>query len=199
MFSRKTVVGLPPDVRLQASPDIFPLLLGARTKKGDMMRRLISTLLLLSLATPAFAWSEAGHKITGSIAFRQLTPEQQAKIAAILKNHPRWNEDFKSKMPSELTTEAEQNEWAFQQAAIWPDMARGFQGDAKKFNHPTWHYINLPIYLTDDDKSIDAKVNTSLDPPTAVQEDMNVVQAIRLARRLLSDKQTSDADKAVLL
>jgi len=155
--------------------------------------------LLLATAAPALAWSEAGHKITGSIAYRQLTPDQQAKIVAILKNHPRWDEDFKSKMPAELTTEAEQNEWVFQQAAVWPDMARGFNGADRKFNHPTWHYINLPIYLTDDDKTIDAKVNVSLDPPADVQEDMNVVQAIRLARRLLTDKQTTDAEKAVLL
>src|SRR5262249_3811887 len=150
-------------------------------------------------AMPAFAWSETGHKVIGSIAFRQLAPEQQAAIVAILKNHPRWDEDFKSKMPADLTTDAEQYEWVFQQAAVWPDMARGFQGDARSFNHPTWHYINVPIYLTDGDRTIDTKVNTSLDPPSAVQEDMNIVQAIRLARRLLSDKQTADADKAVLL
>src|SRR6516162_7859219 len=141
------------------------------------MRRFFLTAFLLATTVQAFAWSEAGHKITGSIAFRQLTPDQQAKIVAILKNHPRWDEDFKSKMPAELTTEAEQNEWVFQQAAVWPDMARGFNGADRKFNHPTWHYINLPIYLTDDDKAIDAKVNVSLDPPPAVQEDMNVVQA----------------------
>lgn len=163
------------------------------------MRRLTSMILLLVLTAPAFGWSEAGHKIIGSIAFRQLTPDQQAKVVAILKSHPRWEEDFKSKMPAELITETEQNEWAFQQAAIWPDMARGFQGDARKFNHPSWHYINLPIYLTDADRTMDAKVNTSFDPPAAIQEDMDVVQAIRFARRLLVDQETVDADKAVLL
>src|SRR5262245_15198800 len=125
-----------------------------------IIRRFLMTVVLTASAVPVLAWSEAGHKIIGSIAFRQLTPEQQARIIAILKNHPRWEEDFKSKMPAELTTDAEQNEWAFQQAAVWPDMARGFQGDDRKFNHPTWHYINLPIYLTDGDRAIDTKVNT---------------------------------------
>src|SRR5262249_54199947 len=30
------------------------------------------------------------------------------------ENYPRCEEDLKSKMPAKLTTEAEQNEWAFQ-------------------------------------------------------------------------------------
>ncbi len=166
------------------------------------MRRLVIALLAMSVTQVAFAWSEAGHKIIASIAFRQLTPDQQNTIAAILKHHPRFAEDFQSKMPDELKTEAEQNEWLFQQAAIWPDLARGLSGEAKKFNHPSWHYINVPSFLTPDDKNemeATVKVNQSLDPPAAEQEDMNVVQTIRLARRLLTDKQTPDEKKAVML
>ncbi len=118
------------------------------------MRRLLIALSLVAICSQVFAWSEAGHKIVGSIAYRQLTPEQQTKLVAILKKHPRWDEDFKSKMPEELTTEAEQNEWIFQQAAVWPDIARGFQGEARKdFTRGPWHYIDLPTFLTPEDQA----------------------------------------------
>ena len=52
------------------------------------MRRLVAIAVLFGAAafgTVAHAWSEAGHKIIASIAFRQLTPDEQAKIVAILK------------------------------------------------------------------------------------------------------------------
>ena len=167
------------------------------------MRRLLFALSLIAICSTAYAWSEAGHKIVGSIAFRQLSPEKQAKIVAILKNHPRWKEDFESKMPAELTTEEDQNEWIFQQAAIWPDLARSFQGETRKeFTHSSWHYIDVPMYLTPEDQTAlegTLTENISLDPPAQEQENMNVVQAIRLARRMLVDKSAPDAKKAVML
>ena len=168
-----------------------------------MRRLLIVALLILATASQAFAWSAAGHKIIASIAFRQLTPEQQAKIVAILKNHPRYKEDFQSQMPDELKSEAEQNEWLFQQASVWPDMARGFKGeDSKKYHHPTWHYIDIPYFLTPEDQTAlegTLTENISLDPPATEQENMNVVQALRVARRLLADKNTPNDKKAVML
>jgi hypothetical protein len=167
------------------------------------MRRVLWSLSLMALCSQALAWSEAGHKIVGSIAYRQLTAEQQTKLVAILKKHPRWDEDFKSKMPEELTAEAEQNEWIFQQAAVWPDIARGFQGEARKeFTRGPWHYIDLPTFLTPEDRTAlegTLKENISLDPPESEQENMNVVQTLRLARRLLADKSTPDDKKAVML
>ena len=158
---------------------------------------------MTAMCSHALAWSAAGHKIVGAIAFRQLSPDDQAKIVAILKKHPRWEEDFQSKMPDDLVSEDERNEWIFQQASCWPDIARGFQGEARKeFTRGPWHYIDLPIFLTpDDQKAMEGtiKENISLDPPETEQENMNVVQTLRLARRLLADKSTPDAKKAVML
>src|SRR3954447_5650001 len=104
------------------------------------MRRMIAVALFFvtaAISTIAQAWSEAGHRIIASIAFRQLTPDEQGNLVAILKMHPRYHEDFEAKSKSE----AAEFEWLFQQAAIWPDMARSFSGDARKeFNRPSWHY-----------------------------------------------------------
>jgi hypothetical protein len=167
------------------------------------MRRILLITLITAVATTALAWSEAGHKLVGSVAFRLLSSDQQAKIVSILKNHPRWQEDFESKMPAELADENERNEWIFQQAAVWPDIARSFQGEAReKYTHGPWHYIDLPMYLTPKDEATLADTlteNISLTPPTEEQEKMNVVQTIRLARRLLADKSTPDDKKAVML
>jgi len=48
----------------------------------------------------------------------------------------------------------EVNEWIFQQAAVWPDIARDLPYEAKKeFSRPNWHFIDLPYFPTDEDRS----------------------------------------------
>jgi hypothetical protein len=162
-------------------------------------------ILILSIAGDAKAWSETGHKVIASIAFRQLDPAAQAKIVAILKSHPRYSEDFAAQMPPSVAAAdaAAQNEWFFQQAAIWPDMARGFLDDAKKtYHHATWHYIDIPSYLTETDRATIEKkltINMSLDAPAEAQAEMNAVQAIRFARKSLLEPQGEASQQAVLL
>lgn len=161
--------------------------------------------LIVGSAIQAFAWSEAGHKIVTAIAFRQLSPQAQAKFGAILKRHPRYEEDFARHMPAEVAagSPAMQNEWLLQQAAIWPDMARGLPDELKeKFNHPTWHYIDIPTFLSEADRTELEKnlsLNMSLDPPATAQRDMNAVQAIRLARKTLGAPPADEAEAAVWL
>jgi hypothetical protein len=105
-------------------------------------------------------------------------------------------------MPAELTTNDEKNKWVFQQAATWPDMARSFQGDAKKFHHPTWHYIDLPTFLTPDDKAMmegTLKENISISLPASEADTVNAIQTIKLARKLVANKFTPNDEKVVLL
>ena len=165
----------------------------------------VFAVLVISIVADAKAWSETGHKVIASIAFRQLSPTAQAKLAAILKSHPRYTEDFAGQMPPSVLTEdaAVQNEWLFQQAAIWPDMAHGFPDDAKQiYHHATWHYIDIPSFLTDTDRETIGKnltINMSLDTPADAQAEMNAVQAIRFARKSLQEQQGDTSQKAVLL
>src|SRR5437762_12974179 len=98
-----------------------------RIKIGTMMRNIVTSLLIFWLTvSPAWGWSLSGHKIIASIAFRQLSPTEQARVVAMLKRHPRFAEDFEEHMPEEIRggEEAARNEWIFQQAAIWPDTVR---------------------------------------------------------------------------
>lgn len=146
----------------------------------------------IPFCTEVFAFSEGGHKVVASIAYRRLTPEQRQKVIAILEHHPRFQQDFRSKMPSAIREGSldSRQEWLFQQAAIWPDLAKRFPTNEKKrFSRPVWHYINRPVFLRPEDEeelgdSID--VNLNVEPPSNEFEfkNMNVVQAIVNSSRI---------------
>src|SRR4051812_36867694 len=108
------------------------------------MRNLFIALLVLTPFSTAYAWNNTGHKVVADIAWEQLTPERRKEIVDILRRHPRFDEDFAKRMPAD----AEEDRWIFQQAAIWPDIARGLKDeDLAKYNRPTWHYVNVPVFI----------------------------------------------------
>jgi hypothetical protein len=159
------------------------------------------------MVSPALAWNAAGHRIIASIAFRQLTESEQAEVVAMLKKHPRFVADFADEMPEEVRNGSEkaQNEWLFQQAAVWPDMVRGGPPEKRAFNRSEWHYINLPLFLSDAAKAeLEGKLtaNVATDVPGDATTDtarMNAVQAIRFARRECANQAASPESRAVLL
>ena len=72
----------------------------------------------------------------------------------------------------------------------------------KLYNHPTWHYIDIPSYLSEtDQRAIEPTltINMSLVAPAEASEDMNAVQTIRLARRQLAAPPSDDAQAAIWL
>jgi hypothetical protein len=99
-----------------------------------------------------------------------------------------------------------QNEWLFQQAAVWPDLIRPPGAEAKTaFHRSQWHYINLPQFL---DESARAElqqritVNVELLPPaeaTTSMERLNAVQVIRLARRECTAMSADPQTRGLLL
>jgi hypothetical protein len=175
------------------------------------MTGMISRLRMMGLAlgiwalfTPALvAWSDKGHKMVASIALRQLDQAEREKIYAILKHHPRWKEEFADRMPEDVRTgdAAMQLEWAFQQAAIWPDIAREYQDDVReKFHRSTWHYINHGIFLHEQEREKFEKEfpTGSFEMPAKVEEISNVIQALKFTRRALQpSEKTPDAERAV--
>src|SRR5262245_47018286 len=163
-----------------------------------MRRTFFATTILFLFCSQALAWSDAGHKIVASIALSRLSPAERDKVITILSHHPRFQVDFVEARPEN----ADPEEWCFQQASVWPDIARGFKGDDRHFNHPSWHYINVPAFLSPaDEQALAGKVtvNQSLDPPATPEEKMNVIQTLRVARNMLVDPDVSDPDKAVMM
>ena len=143
----------------------------------------ISTLALLHLvllSSTAQAWNALGHKVVCEIAWQQIDQPTRDKIVATLRRHPRFDEDFAKKgMPIE-----DQERWIFWQAGTWPDIARGIKGpDRGKFNKPTWHYVNYPLFLGPE-RPVTVNLSERLEGPNnkwnvlqATQYSLNVIQS----------------------
>lgn len=169
---------------------------------GVVRRVLLTLMVLASISLPAEAWSDAGHKIIATIAWRQLTPQQRQNVLGVLAHHPRYVADFREAMPDNLSDPEDRHEWTFLQAAIWPDIARGYPEELKeRFHHSTWHYINHPLVLMPADRHVDErlKLNLHVRPPQVADESMNIVQTIRFARRELSDRRAPLREQALWL
>jgi hypothetical protein len=48
------------------------------------MQKILLTLLIITCSTNAFAWGQTGHRVTGAIAEKYLTPKAQAAIRRLL-------------------------------------------------------------------------------------------------------------------
>lgn len=159
---------------------------------------------LICLA-PAHAWNSVGHRATASIAFDAMTEETRIGVTTILKQHPRFAEDFATQMPDEVSagTFTVQSRWILEQAAIWPDQIQLLDDPIKQTYHRgRWHYINHIVYLTDNDQAEGAgdfapNVATTFEPP--LRQNLNSVQALRGNLQVWRDSNASSAEKAVAL
>ena len=165
----------------------------------------LSLLLVAADATPVPAWNETGHRISALVAYGQLDVDIRAKIIAVLRKHERFGSDFLAKMPQEISEgdEDTQNTWIFLHAATWPDLARSFRGEDKaRFHHPTWHYINEPVFLSKEQQTAMGDVRPNLHREWSADtapDDMNIIQALKKCIAELSDGSTSDGDKAIAI
>ena len=98
---------------------------------------------LACLAPPARGWSSSGHMQIASFAYDALNESQRAELVRLLRQHPRFAEDFQSKLPAELRTDAERARWIFLWASVWPDLVKG----QPAYERGPWHYVNLPLSL----------------------------------------------------
>lgn len=155
---------------------------------------LYAVLLLIVAAGSAFAWNSLGHKVVAEIAWQQLEPAQRQRIVDTLRRHPRFDTDFAGKMDDDAAKgdKATQDHWIFLQAATWPDIIR----KVKPFDHPEWHYIDIPQYLDPSDQAAFDKrlpVNISTAYPSNTPPDKyNLIQAIAYARATLKGKASAD-------
>lgn len=100
---------------------------------------------LILLTPPAQAWDALGHRLTAYVAWDRLGDPEKTHWIDTLRAHPRFQQDFVDAMPPNIAgqSESEQQRWQFGQAAIWPDIARGFEGfDRRRFDFPDRHWIN---------------------------------------------------------
>ena len=168
-----------------------------------MRSPLLSVLALLFAMSPAFAWHQTGHKMTAEIAFELLNEKQQQHAAAILSAHPRFKEDFANAMPEMIANGSERQKtlWMFQRASIWPDLVPHISDAVRtRYHRGTWHYINLPVYLTqNDEEALAGKLehNTQMQFSPPLRQNLNSVQALQGNLLVWKDERATDADKAV--
>jgi hypothetical protein len=129
-------------------------------------------LLLLLFVSPAHAWNALGHKVIADIAWQQLDDDQQQEIVRTLRRHPRFDEDFAKQ------GDISDDRWVFQQAAVWPDIARGKAG----FDQPTWHYVNIAI-------GRDRGFNY-VQTPVGKANEWNIIQAIAYCQKVIASDAT---------
>lgn len=171
-----------------------------------MKRKLLfsALALLVLIPRPAQAWNDHGHRVIASIAFQKMAPDVRLEVANKIRKHPRWDQDFESKMPDIVRAgDAQvQAEWIFQQACVWPDIARGFRGEDRKYNHGNWHWADLVYDLNSGESSIrDEKygVNQSTSPPESASEDMNPIQRISYAKQRITGEVAATGEEISLM
>jgi hypothetical protein len=136
------------------------------------------------------------------IAYQELSDEQKVQVAKILKAHPHYQRFLIAERPQGVAEE----EWAFLQAAVWPDWVRppymrpprpDENEIVKKYHRPVWHYINLPVVPPGEKVA----VPKNLPPPDldAQGEPGHVLAAIKKSRTMLRAADMSDECKAIYL
>ena len=138
------------------------------------------------------AWSEGGHTIIAMMAFDLLEKEEQAKLIAILQQHPRFAEDFSP--PKNLANEHEIMRWHFGRAGYWPDVAR----IQPKYSRPTWHYDPGPTLVIGNIKVPERPSPLPADANMETQS-LNIFQAIMLCQQTLADKAKPEAERALAI
>lgn len=164
----------------------------------NFLKRCITLTLVLLLVIPppaVMAWSEGGHHVIAAMAFKLLTPKEQAELIRLTKSHPRFSEDFK--IPEELSDVADQNLWLIGRCGYWPDIAR----KSGEFNRPNWHYEQAVTASVGNTNQLDLPRTDSHLPENATLEsrDLHITQAIELSRMVLRNKLAPDADRAIAL
>lgn len=169
------------------------------------MRSLLVIFASCIVAFPAHAWHDTGHKMTAAIAFDLLDERQWRRVASVLRTHPRFEQDFTAHMPDDVSSGGEraQARWLFQQASVWPDLIQDVSDEVREeYHRGTWHYINLPVFLTKKDKkeligSLDQNISMEFTPP--LRPGLNIVQALEGNLLVWRNDNATDSEKAIAL
>jgi hypothetical protein len=172
---------------------LHAIILGMRPYK-----RLIAILLIFVFLLPGqlcHAWSEGGHHLIAAIAFSLLTNQEQVELLAVLKQHPRFAEDFVP--PEKVANDEERTRWLVGRAGYWPDVAR----KQPKYHRSTWHYELGPTIVLGNADGIEVPQRPGSLPLDATMEtqDLYLSQAVELCRKVLSDKSQLAGDRAIAL
>lgn len=105
------------------------------------MRKIFGLLFILTFCATAFAWDDAGHKISAEIAWRNMTPAAREKAVAILLAAPE-DTGILNLLVSDSRSLASRQQQMFYTASTWADLIRDqrFASRNKEYHRGNWHY-----------------------------------------------------------
>ena len=178
------------------------------------MRKLfgsIALVLLLAQSGNGHGWDAVGHRLSSSIALEYLSDAGKAKLLAILRQHPRFQQDFIEPMPEFIETAdaAKRLDWLLGQAAYWPDRVRSLPArERDKYNRPSWHYID-GAWLRDTAQAqgnvyvgIEQFSPVAGDPASSIRNEAqvdNIMTALDFNSGILANEAATAASRAVAL
>lgn len=158
-----------------------------------------------------FAWDATAHRLSAYLVHDSLQARQRDRLDEILRQHPRYEQDFLKQMPDWLRTAPaeEQQRWRLGQAAVWPDLARGLpRSVAAEFNHPDWHWLDGHWMPADSGlgRALDGNIYLGMEPfaplpdkPLENSQPGNIMQALVVMQGQLLDPGIAMAERAVAL
>jgi hypothetical protein len=141
-------------------------------------------LIVFGAPSTALAWNRAGHMVSGAIAYGELRARNPAaldRVIALLRVHPAYQTRWLPMITARGM--ADHDIMLFMFAARWADDVR----DEPQYDHPTWHYTNLPFVPAGD----------TTRPPAGIGGD--VVTEAEHNISVLRDPEASDTAKAIAL
>jgi len=109
-----------------------------------LLRVLVFTSILMTMAVPAFSWDDTGHKITAYIAWQRMTPEVREKVIKLLLTAPEDSQIATFYLPYGSRSDESKKREFFMLMATWPDIVRDKNLDTryKKYHKSNWHYAD---------------------------------------------------------
>lgn len=144
------------------------------------------------LTSPAHAWDDSGHKLTGYIAWQQMTPAARAAVIKILRSAPE-DSDLSVFYMQDSRSEAARQLELFMIATTWADIVRDreFKNRYGKYHKSNWHYADT-FWRQENGKPV-------ILPKPDGEEGGKAVEKLFEFDKVLRNASESNADKAIAL
>ncbi len=120
-----------------------------RVFMSNKFRLLLFIIVLLAAAVPAKGWNSVGHRLIAEMVWQKMSDRERRAASELLTQHPHYKQLLTAHVPEG----ADECEWAFLTAAVWPDMVRrsweGKTEDIAAYDvYP--HAVGYPFMRPDD-------------------------------------------------
>ena len=170
--------------------------------KNVAARMIVVCLMFCLVVQPCVAWHEPGHHIVALLAYDLLSKQEREQLQAILREHPRFKEDFtppgsksNNQQDAKPVTPEERERWVIGRAGYWPDVARS----QPNYNRPSWHYQLGATLTIGNPPNVPQNPGPAPADATLETQELHIAQAVEVCRAVLRDKTRSTSDRAIAI